>query len=70
MHGTGDRRMSITGIALGLLILAAVLVVCWFLTELIIPQSEIDEMEALSRWLEEELNRRETESEVEDDQKD
>ena len=53
--------MSIWGVESGLLIVAVVLVVCWFLANLIIPQSEIDKIDAIGRWAKEELERRETE---------
>lgn len=43
------------------LLVIAVLVVCWFLADWIIPQSEIDKVEALGRWAKEELERREAE---------
>ena len=33
----------------------------WFLADLIIPQSEIDKINALGRWAKEELERREEE---------
>lgn len=53
--------MSIWGVASGLLIAAVVLVVCWFLANLIIPQSEIDKIDAIGRWAKEELDRRDAE---------
>ena len=33
----------------------------WFLADLIIPQSEIDKINAIGRWAKEELERREEE---------
>lgn len=53
--------MSFFGVGFGLLIVAVVLVVCWFLANLIIPQSEIDKIDAIGIWAKEELDRREAE---------
>lgn len=53
--------MSITGLIGGLLIIAFVLFVCWILADMIIPQSDIDKIDAIGRWAKEELDRREAE---------
>lgn len=45
----------------GLLFMVADIVACWYLVEWIIPQSEIDKIEAIGRWAKEELERREDE---------
>ena len=47
-------------VGFGLLVIA-VLVGCWFLADMIIPQSEIKKVEAIGRWAKEELERREAE---------
>ena len=44
-----------------LIIVAGALVGCWFLANWIIPQSEIDKIDAIGRWAKEELERREAE---------
>lgn len=43
------------------LVVIAVLVGCWFLADWIVPQSDIDKIEAVGRWAKEELKRREDE---------
>ena len=43
----------------GLLFIVAVFAFCWFLADMIIPQSEIDKIDAIGRWAKEELERRE-----------
>ena len=58
--------MSILGIVYGLLIVAVVLVGCWFLAKLIVPDSEIDKIDAIGKWAKEELDRIEAESEDEE----
>ena len=47
------------GALLGLLLVEIVMTVCWFLADLIVPQSEIDKIDAIGRWAKEELERRE-----------
>lgn len=44
-----------------LLMIVIVGAVSWFLANLIIPQSEIDKIDAVGRWAKEELERREAE---------
>ena len=53
--------MSIAGVVMGVLIVALVTTECRFLADLIIPQSEIDKIDAIGRWAKEELERREAE---------
>lgn len=53
--------MSVVGALLGLLIVAIVMTGCWFLADLIVPQSEIDKIDDIGRWAKEELERREAE---------
>ena len=55
----GGDGMSVVGALLGLLIVAIVMTGCWFLADLIVPQSEIDKIDAIGRWAKEELERRE-----------
>lgn len=55
--------MSIVNVMGVIPIIALVLVISWFLADLIVPQSEIDKVEAIGRWAKEELERRETEGE-------
>lgn len=57
--------MSIYGILTGLLIIVIVGVVSWHLANLIIPQSEIDKIDAIGQWAKEELERREAERQKE-----
>ena len=47
------------GALLGLLLVVIVMTVCWFLANLVVPQSEIDKIDAIGRWAKEELERRE-----------
>ena len=47
--------MSIVNVIGVIPIIALVLVISWFLADLIVPQSEIDKVEAIRRWAEEEL---------------
>lgn len=51
-------RYIVYYVGFGLLVIA-VLVGCWFLADWIIPQSEIDKIEAIGKWAKEELERRE-----------
>ena len=53
--------MSIIGMILGLLAVVFAFVITRPLVELIIPQSEIDKIDAIGRWAKEELDRREAE---------
>ena len=53
--------MSIVGVVTGVLIIALVLMNCWFLADLVVPQSEIDKIDDIGRWAKEELERREAE---------
>jgi di/tricarboxylate transporter len=55
--------MSIVNVVGVVPIIALVLAISWFLADLIVPQSEIDKIEAIERWAKEELERRETEGE-------
>jgi di/tricarboxylate transporter len=55
--------MSIVNVMGVIPIIALVLVISLFLADLIVPQSEIDKIEAIERWAKEELERRETEGE-------
>ena len=55
--------MSIVNVIAVVPIIVLVLAISWFLADLIVPQSEIDKIEAIRRWAEEELERRETEGE-------
>ena len=59
MVGRRGDGMSVVGALLGLLIVAIVMTGCWFLADLIVPQSEIDKIDAIGRWAKEELERRE-----------
>lgn len=45
----------------GLLFMGAVFVGCWYLADMIIPQSEIDKIDAIRRWAKEEIERIEAE---------
>ena len=53
--------MSIVGVVTGVLIVALVLMNCWFLADLVVPQSEIDKIDTIGQWAKEELERREAE---------
>ena len=55
--------MSIIGMILGLLAVVFAFVITRPLVELIIPQSEIDKIDAIGRWAKDELDRREEERE-------
>lgn len=43
------------------LFMVAVFVGCWYLADMIIPQSEIDKIDAIGRWAKEEIERIEAE---------
>lgn len=61
--GKGEK-MTVSDVIIlicGLLFMAADIVGCWFLADWIIPQSEIDKIDAIGRWAKEELERREAE---------
>lgn len=58
--------MSITGVISGLLLVAVAVVVGWFLAGIMIPQSEIDEIDAIGKWAKEELDRRAQQEEGEE----
>ena len=53
--------MSVVGVIGGILTIVFVLGVTWSLANLIIPQSEIDQIDAIGKWAKEELERREAE---------
>ena len=53
--------MSITDVMWGVLVLAFAVLVGWILAGIIMPQSEIDKIDAIGRWAKEELERRESE---------
>ena len=53
--------MSISGLIFGLLIVIGAFVITWPLANLIIPQSEIDQIDAIGKWAKEELERRDAE---------
>ena len=59
--------MSIQVILAVLLIIVIAGAAGWFLANLIIPQSEIDEIDAIGRWAKEELDRRKAERSGNDD---
>lgn len=59
--------MSITGVISGLMLVAVAVTVGWFLADIMIPQSEIDEIDAIGRWAKEELDRRAQQEEGEQD---
>lgn len=42
----------------GLLFMVADIVGCWYLADWIIPQSEIDKIDAVGRWAKEELEKK------------
>jgi len=50
--------MSISGAIFGLLIIAGAFAITRPLVELIVPQSEIDKIDAIGRWAKEELENR------------
>lgn len=53
--------MSIVGIILAFIAFAVALIVGRFFAEIIIPQSEIDEIDAIHKWAKDELDRRDAE---------
>lgn len=53
--------MTIVGMVTGALIVALVMAGCWFLADLVVPQSEVDKIDSIGRWAKEELDRREAE---------
>lgn len=57
--------MSIYVILTVLLMIVIAGAVSWFLANLIIPQSEIDKIDAIGQWAKEELERREAERQKE-----
>ena len=48
------------GVIFGILIIAFAVGVGWLLASLIIPQSEINKIDAIGKWAKEELERRES----------
>ena len=50
--------MSITDAIWGVLALAFAVLLGWVLAGIIMPQSEIDKIDAIGRWAKEELERR------------
>lgn len=50
--------MSISGLIFGLMIVVGSFVITWPLVNLIIPQEEIDKIEAIGEWAKEELDKR------------
>lgn len=48
-------------ILLWLLMIVGAIMASWFLAGLIVPQSEIDTVDAMKKWAKEELDRREAE---------
>ena len=57
----GGDNISIVGVVTGVLIVVIAMTGCWFLANLVVPQSEIEKIDAIGRWAKEELERRETE---------
>lgn len=57
--------MNISGVIFGILIIIGAFAITKPLVDLIIPQSEIDEIEAIGRWAKEELKRRGQDTEEE-----
>lgn len=53
-----SEDMSIVGVVIGVLIIVIVLRGCWVLADSIVPQSEIDKIDAIGRWAKEELEQR------------
>lgn len=50
--------MRILGVVLGIIIIAFALIFSRFLVDLLIPESEFKEIEAMGKWAKEELKRR------------
>ena len=60
--GVKGEKMPLSNVIIDcwmLILIVAVFVGCWYLADMIIPQSEIDKIEAIGRWAKEELERRE-----------
>lgn len=53
--------MSVVGVIGGILTIVFAFGVAWSLANLIIPQSEINQIDAIGKWAKEELERREAE---------
>ena len=53
--------MSIVGIILAFIAFAVALIVGRIFAEIIIPQSEIDKIDAIHKWAKDELDRRDAE---------
>ena len=53
--------MSAIGVIGGILIIVFAFGITWPLANLIIPKSEIDQIDAIGKWAKEELERREAE---------
>lgn len=53
--------MSIANAIWGVLVLTFAVLVGWILAGIIMPQSEIDKIDAIGRWAKEEMERREQE---------
>lgn len=51
--------MSVVGALFGVILVVIVMTGCWFLADLVVPQSEIEKIDAIGRWAKEELERRE-----------
>lgn len=50
--------MSAVGVMGGILFILFAFGVGWFLANLIVPQSEIDQIDAIGKWAKDELERR------------
>lgn len=61
VHGQKGKIMTRIILVCWLLFMVADFAFCWFLADMIIPQSEIDKIDAIGRWAKEELERREHE---------
>lgn len=55
------KKVEMMRVIGGILIIVFALGVGWVLANLIIPQSEIDKIDAIGKWAKEELDRREVE---------
>ena len=53
--------MSIIDLLIGLSVIAVGVIAGWFFAGLIVPQSDIDKVEAIGKWAKKELDRREAE---------
>ena len=58
--------MSAIGVIGGILIIVFAFGVTWPLANLIIPQSEIDQIDTIGKWAKEELERREAERRIDE----